>query len=105
MLPDGFGYLVPSGEKKDVLGVLIESNVFVRPSREDHLFIRMMLGGAHHPEITKFTHEELIIKAIHKANGVKKNGAKLLGITFRSMRYRIDKYGLGGPGDDELDEE
>ncbi|MBX9765951.1 MAG: sigma-54 dependent transcriptional regulator [Bdellovibrionales bacterium] len=49
--------------------------------------------------------KELIIKAIHKANGVKKNAAKLLGITFRSMRYRVDKYGLGGPGDDELDDE
>jgi two-component system response regulator PilR (NtrC family) len=49
--------------------------------------------------------KELIIKAVHRANGVKKNAAKLLGITFRSMRYRVDKYGLGGPGDEELDEE
>lgn len=50
--------------------------------------------------------KELLIKAIHKAKGVKKNAAKLLGITFRSMRYRVDKYGLGGPDDDELlDEE
>ncbi|PIT99865.1 MAG: Fis family transcriptional regulator [Bdellovibrionales bacterium CG10_big_fil_rev_8_21_14_0_10_45_34] len=47
--------------------------------------------------------KELLIKAIHRANGVKKQAAKLLGITFRSMRYRCDKYGLGGPGDDELD--
>ncbi len=47
--------------------------------------------------------KELIIKAIHKANGVKKKAAKLLGITFRSMRYRVDKYGLNGPGDEDLD--
>jgi two-component system response regulator PilR (NtrC family) len=47
--------------------------------------------------------KELLIKAIHKANGIKKNAAKLLGISFRSMRYRIDKYGLGGPGDEDLD--
>ncbi len=46
--------------------------------------------------------KELLIKAIHKAKGVKKNAAKLLGITFRSMRYRVDKYGLGGPDDEEL---
>jgi len=49
--------------------------------------------------------KELLIKAIHKSNGVKKRAAKLLGITFRSMRYRVDKYGLGTPGDDELDDE
>lgn len=49
--------------------------------------------------------KELIIKAIHTANGVKKKAAKLLNITFRSMRYRVEKYNLGSISDDELDEE
>jgi two-component system response regulator PilR (NtrC family) len=49
--------------------------------------------------------KELLIKAIHSANGVKKRAAKLLHISFRSMRYRIEKYNLGVVGDDELDDE
>lgn len=49
--------------------------------------------------------KELLIKAIHAAGGVKKKAAKLLHISFRSMRYRIEKYNLGIVGDDELDEE
>lgn len=49
--------------------------------------------------------KELIIKAVHQANGTKKRAAKLLGITFRSMRYRVEKYNLGTISDDELDEE
>lgn len=49
--------------------------------------------------------KELIIKAIHTAGGVKKKAAKLLNITFRSMRYRVEKYNLGSISDDELDEE
>ncbi len=49
--------------------------------------------------------KELIIKAIHQANGIKKRAAKLLSITFRSMRYRIEKYNLGTVGDDELEDE
>jgi two-component system, NtrC family, response regulator PilR len=49
--------------------------------------------------------KELLIKAIHSAGGVKKKAAKLLHISFRSMRYRIEKYNLGIVGDDELDEE
>jgi two-component system response regulator PilR (NtrC family) len=49
--------------------------------------------------------KEILIKAIHQANGVKKKAAKLLNITFRSMRYRIEKYSLGSVGDDELEEE
>ncbi|MFN7904078.1 MAG: sigma-54-dependent transcriptional regulator [Pseudobdellovibrionaceae bacterium] len=47
--------------------------------------------------------KELLIKAIHQANGVKKRAAKLLSISFRSMRYRVEKYGLGSA--DDLDEE
>jgi two-component system response regulator PilR (NtrC family) len=49
--------------------------------------------------------KEILIKAIHTAGGVKKRAAKLLHITFRSMRYRVEKYGLGVMGDDELDDE
>lgn len=46
--------------------------------------------------------KELLIKAIHTAGGVKKRAAKLLNITFRSMRYRVEKYNLGSV--DDLDE-
>jgi two-component system response regulator PilR (NtrC family) len=49
--------------------------------------------------------KELLIKAIHSAGGVKKRAAKLLHISFRSMRYRIEKYNLGIIGDDELSDE
>lgn len=49
--------------------------------------------------------KELLIKAIHAADGVKKRAAKLLGITFRSMRYRVEKHRLGTIGDDELDDD
>lgn len=49
--------------------------------------------------------KELLIKAIHTAGGVKKKAAKLLNITFRSMRYRVEKYNLGSLGDDDLDDE
>ncbi len=47
--------------------------------------------------------KELLVKAIHASNGIKKRAAKLLHITFRSMRYRVEKYGLGSP--DDLDDE
>jgi two-component system response regulator PilR (NtrC family) len=49
--------------------------------------------------------KELLVKAIHSANGIKKKAAKLLKISFRSMRYRIEKYNLGVVGDDELEDE
>jgi len=48
--------------------------------------------------------KELIVKAIHAAHGVKKRAAKILKITFRSMRYRVEKYNLGTMNEDEDDE-
>jgi two-component system, NtrC family, response regulator PilR len=42
-----------------------------------------------------------ILKALEDAKGVKKNAAKLLGISFRSFRYRIEKYGISDPNPEE----
>ncbi len=38
--------------------------------------------------------KDIIQKALRKTGGVKKRAAKLLGISFRSMRYRLEKYGM-----------
>ena len=42
-----------------------------------------------------------IIRALEEADGVKKKAATLLGISFRSLRYRIEKYGIDDPNPDE----
>lgn len=38
--------------------------------------------------------KEFLIKALKRTNGVRKEAADLLQITFRSLRYRLKKYGL-----------
>jgi two-component system response regulator PilR (NtrC family) len=45
----------------------------------------------------------LILEALRPAGGVKKKAARLLGISFRSLRYRLEKLGLddASPRDDE----
>jgi two-component system response regulator PilR (NtrC family) len=32
--------------------------------------------------------------ALERCNGVKKRSAELLGLTFRSFRYRLAKFGM-----------
>ena len=44
---------------------------------------------------------ELLLKALERAGGGRKRAAKLLRITFRSMRYRLAKHGIDAPGADE----
>jgi two-component system, NtrC family, response regulator PilR len=47
----------------------------------------------------------LLIKALQQTGGVKKKAARLLAISFRSMRYRVDKYGLANLSiDDDEDD-
>ena len=35
-----------------------------------------------------------MLDALKKTGGVKKKAAELLGITFRSMRHKLSKYGM-----------
>jgi two-component system response regulator PilR (NtrC family) len=48
---------------------------------------------------------QVLEAALEKSAGVRKDAAKLLGMTFRSLRYRLAKYGLGDPDEpsDELE--
>jgi two-component system response regulator PilR (NtrC family) len=45
--------------------------------------------------------KEILLKALSKTNGIRKNAAALLGITFRSIRYRLAKFDLGEDDPDE----
>jgi oxygen-dependent protoporphyrinogen oxidase len=68
--PDGFGYLIPSKENKDVLGVLIESNVYDGRAGDDEMMMRVMLGGAHHPAIINEGQEKIIGLAIKEIDSI-----------------------------------
>ena len=58
--PKGYGYLIPSLEQKEVLGVLFESNIFTGRCQERQMLFRVMIGGARYPDILKKTKEELV---------------------------------------------
>jgi len=44
---------------------------------------------------------KILEKALVRSGGVKKEAAKLLRVSFRSIRYRLAKYGIAGGGEDE----
>ncbi len=47
----------------------------------------------------------VLLTALDKTGGVRKDAARLLGMTFRSLRYRLAKYGLGDTDEDAADGE
>lgn len=44
---------------------------------------------------------DILLKALDKTGGVRKKAAELLGITFRSIRYRLAKFDIEPEGDEE----
>ena len=44
----------------------------------------------------------LLLKALDRTKGIKKRAAELLHINFRSMRYRLEKYGLNQEEDSPI---
>lgn len=45
-----------------------------------------------------------LIEALDRSGGVRTHAAKLLGVSLRSLRYRLQKQALGG-AEDEADSE
>lgn len=79
---------------------------FILESRNlDTLINDIPNGGLDLEQVVGEYEKMLLISALGKAGGVKKRAAKLLNISFRSMRYRLEKYGLNTEDDIEEDGE
>jgi oxygen-dependent protoporphyrinogen oxidase len=57
---DGFGMLVPSLEKRKVLGVLFSSSLFPDRAPEDHVALTVMVGGIRQPDLARLPLAELL---------------------------------------------
>ncbi len=62
-LPQGFGYLRPTHEKKEVLGVVFSSNIFSGRVPDEKILFQIMLGGFCHPDITQKSDDEIFALA------------------------------------------
>ena len=57
---DGFGFLVPRGQRVRILGTIWSSNVFEERAPAGSLLMTTMIGGAHDPEAVRLDDDELI---------------------------------------------
>jgi two-component system response regulator PilR (NtrC family) len=55
------------------------------------------------PDYLEDVEKKAIIQALEKTNNNKTAAAKLLGVSFRTLRYRLSKLGLAKEGDLDLD--
>ena len=67
--------------------------------KPDSVAITLPPEGVDLDDILGQLEQDLLQQALAKTRGAKQKAADLLGISFRSFRYRLAKYGLGGEED------
>jgi two-component system response regulator PilR (NtrC family) len=55
--------------------------------------------GCNLDEVLGEVERRLLLQALERAGGVRTQAAKLLGVTFRSLRYRLQKHAMADAGD------
>jgi len=60
---DGFGFLIPRGEKRKILGALWDSSVFPDRAPEGKALIRVMVGGVRAPALAALPEGDLLAVA------------------------------------------
>jgi oxygen-dependent protoporphyrinogen oxidase len=96
-MPDGFGYLIPSQANKDILGVLIESNVYEDRAGRGLVMMRVMLGGAHHPSIINDEQDRLLGKALKEIDKTYGLRAKPVETFVKLWPQAIPQYEINYP--------
>jgi protoporphyrinogen/coproporphyrinogen III oxidase len=82
---DGFGFLIPRGEKVRALGTVWNSSLFPGRAREGGVTITSFIGGATDPDVIQ-QHEENIAAIVTEENG------RILGITGPPVEVAVWKY-------------
>jgi two-component system response regulator PilR (NtrC family) len=64
-------------------------------------FASLPEGGLALDEVLNELERRLLLQALDRSRGNRTEAAKLLHVTFRSLRYRLKKHGLAHPGEDD----
>ncbi len=82
-----------SGSRVIGLGDLPES-ISGHASQSAQTLLSLPAGGLNLDDVLGEAERRLLLEALERSGGVRKRAAELLGITFRSLRYRLQKLGL-----------
>jgi two-component system, NtrC family, response regulator PilR len=92
-----------SGSRVIGLGDLPES-ISGHASAPAQSLLELPSGGLNLDDVLNEAERRLLVAALERTGGVRKRAAELLGVTFRSLRYRLKKQGLADDDDEDGDE-
>ncbi|MBD3223436.1 MAG: protoporphyrinogen oxidase [Caldithrix sp.] len=82
---DGFGFLVPKVENRQILGSIWSSSIFPNRAPEDHVAFTTFVGGTRQPENTSLNDTELAELVYNDLNG-------LVGLSGEPVITRIKRW-------------
>ncbi len=82
---DGFGFLVPAREKRNILGTIWSSSLFPGRAPLGHTALTTFIGGSRQPELTQKDDAELIAMTVREH-------AALMAVTGRPVFNRVSRW-------------
>ena len=92
---DGFGFLIPSKEKKSFLGAIWSSSIFPNRAAEDKASFTLFIGGSRSPNLLDENHEELIKKVISEFSELMQIKGDPDFVKSNFWKKAIPQYNLG----------
>jgi oxygen-dependent protoporphyrinogen oxidase len=92
---DGFGYLIPSKEKKSYLGAIWSSIIFPNRCEDKNAAFTLFVGGSRMPNLFELNKDELINKVVNEFKETMRIKDKPLFITDRMWLKAIPQYNVG----------
>jgi protoporphyrinogen/coproporphyrinogen III oxidase len=92
---DGFGFLIPSKEKKSFLGAIWSSVIFPNRSLENIAAFTLFVGGARNPEIGSIDKEILIEKVKKEFQEIMKISGQPVYQAYKYWSKAIPQYNIG----------
>jgi oxygen-dependent protoporphyrinogen oxidase len=82
---DGFGFLIPEAEQKNILGSIWSSTIFPGRAPQDHVAFTTFVGGTRNPDIAQLEDSELL-------NVVQENLNSIIGLNRTPVYTRIKRW-------------
>ena len=92
---DGFGFLIPSKEKKSFLGAIWSSVIFPKRAKDEFAAFTLFIGGARDPEILSLDKELLFMKVRGEFENLMDITGEPIFSSYRFWSKAIPQYNIG----------
>ncbi len=92
---DGFGYLIPSKEKKIFLGAIWSSTIFPNRSADENASFTIFVGGARTPEVFETNEDKLVDNVLNEFKKIMHIEGEPVFATRRMWNKAIPQYNIG----------